>query len=72
MTIGLKRLSCRTVVAMGAAFISLSYIVTSFVEDIRLFYITLGLCAGNVVFSEMMVGLFLNKHQKIIREMVTQ
>ena len=49
MTIGLKKLSCRTVVAMGAAFISLSYIVTGFVEDIRLFYVTLGLFAGNVL-----------------------
>ena len=48
MTIGLKRLSCRTVVATGAAFISVSYIVTGFVEDIRLFYISLGLFAGSM------------------------
>ena len=36
LTIVLKRLSHRTVAATGAAFVSLSYIVAGFVEDIRL------------------------------------
>ena len=48
MTIGLKKLSCRTVVAVGGGLNALSHIISGFATDIRVFYFSHGLFGGTL------------------------
>ena len=46
MTIGLKKISVRTSVATGGGLIALSYLLSAFITDIRVFYILQGFVHG--------------------------
>ena len=49
MTIGLKKISVRTSVATGGGLIALSYLLSAFITDIRLFYILQGFVHGKLI-----------------------
>ena len=51
MTVGLKKLSCRTVVAIGGVLYVLAHIISGFAQDIRVFYFSHGLLGGKVYIS---------------------
>ena len=46
MTVGLKKLSVRTSVATGGLLIAMSYLLSAFTTDIRIFYILQGFVHG--------------------------
>ena len=46
MTIGMKKFSSRTVVAVGGLLNAVGFIVTGFAEDIRVFYFSHGFLCG--------------------------
>ena len=48
MTVGMKKLGCRTVMAIGGLLNALGFMVSGFAEDIRVFYFSHGFLCGTL------------------------
>lgn len=76
MTVGMKKFSCRTVVAIGGLFNAVGFLISGFAEDIRVFYFSHGfLCGAGMAMLHppmlAMIGMYFNKHRGIANSIFT-